>query len=75
MSVETNVFRSVHSVGNDLGKHVQLPYTVRAQDFSQARQASPVPITWGIARRSGIYLFPVWALKSVKVNRQSSGGK
>lgn len=58
-------------IGANRGKKNNRPYRIEAKDFTQAYQSDPIPITWGTARRSGVYLFPVFAFRSRKITQKA----
>jgi hypothetical protein len=60
--------------GNSGGKHPQKLRVIKAKDFGQTAQSDPVPLVWGSARRAGIFIFPIFKLRTKKV-AQSAGGK
>lgn len=56
--------------GHSGGKHPQKPYRIKARDFGQTAQSDPVPLVYGAARRSGIFIFPVFAMRTKKLKQQ-----
>lgn len=62
-----------NSIGQSKGKHPQKPYRIKAKDFAQTAQSDPVPVTWGSARRAGIFIFPVFKIRTKKVQQETPG--
>jgi hypothetical protein len=48
------------AIGAGRGKKQHRAYRIEAKDFTQSYQSDPVPVTWGTARRAGVYIFPVF---------------
>lgn len=59
------------TLGENRGKKQARPYRIEAKDFTQAYQSDPVPVTWGAARRSGVYIFPVFKFRTKKIKQQT----
>jgi hypothetical protein len=71
MSDQNYIYKSAKAVGDGKGKNVGRAYRVEAKDFTQSAQASPVPVTWGAARRSGAFLFPIFRFRSKKIKEEA----
>jgi hypothetical protein len=65
------VQRGLKPVGAAKGKKQARAYRIEAKEFTQAYQSDPVPVTWGAARRAGVYIFPVFAFRAKKVTTKA----
>lgn len=70
MSDQNHIYKSARPVGDAKGRNIGRTYRVEARDFTQAAQSSSVPIVWGVARRSGVFLFPIFRFRSKKIKEE-----